>query len=879
MENQDIECLDPYAKDDNTIQYDQPNPFYLSLNGSLHEKTQLKFLMEEYSNVYILTTCDDIEKTESNLKCISLFYKKDSEESELIGQKNLVTLVSAPICIILLESIRKGILTIGKDLLENFNHACYELNKKELVFLMLETTESNVKSWIKLHQSENNFDKFIKKIIFRNYYGLKDNVINKNIIDSLNKVKDFQYWQNESNCRISGNDAFDSRKFNLYLMNKWNMPMDKIEKELERLINGKTENKTNSNYPLEMINPNITSPNDSVEDYVVKFKTNALPVFYKIIKPEDLMIQKESIEELLINPILNEKEKYYLICNVLSSKKYCHYVLNNRKILEKNEDLLNKFKPTFRYVIGYAWLSLYMEESIRKSRIKQSDRFVFDLETASMLPVFPFCMENPYLNPYFSLPVSEKLINSKTNINSISSMEGYSNGIVDLHEFRRRINIFMSGRSNKDLLDGADWSNMVITGGIMAAVMPKTNPLMALFRTSETNDISDKELNRFFEEYYAASDIDVACNHKSIIDFIEHVKSLADILRKNLNVSKSDVRITSNKSAAIYINETILKEKCQKRKIPFDFDYICSNLQQNDVKFYFYELYLEKKKGSNINNMDILGDKIKENEYFNIINYCEFDKISIVINDYGFEKENLNFKNPDHNSGIEMVYYVNENEIPFIMISETLKFNISSIHLKHQLEVFKLVEEEFFSCVGRFHLPCVRSYYNGTTCYLTPSAISAYMTLTNINYKYFVGKSSPTDIVDKYRSRGYSTILNNYEIKQYISFILSNEHFKKKYDVENISDIRRIVGSLDFSHPLFKPRKYIPENFKLDPSISLDYSKKNLNAVTAASITKYYSDKYRSYPSVFINKPIYSYNGEVKPFEPWMIDVGYSYLN
>lgn len=884
QDNQDIESLDPYAKSDNVCQYDQPNPFYLPLENALHEKTQIKFLMEEHKHVCILTLCDDTEASEQNLKRISLFYKKDSDKTELIGQQTLVTIVQAPIQIVTLPKVKKSLLNIDKQFLENFNGNFYELAEKELVYLMLETRESNVKSWIKLYQSENYFDKFVKNIIFRNYYRLNDHNLNEKIIDSLSKVKDFKYWKNEINCRISGNTAFDKRKFNLHVKNSWNLSHDQIEKELEKLIKGTSTNKTNSNYPLEMLNPNIYSPNENIQDYVMRSKNDSSSFYYQIIKPEDLIIQKEHLEELLINSILDEKEKYYLICNLLASKKYCHYVLTNSKIMSKNAEIFEKYKPTFRYIIAYSWISLYMEESIRRSRVKEADRFVFDIETASKLPVFPFSAENPHLNPYFSLPLSENLMCLKTNINGVESIVEYQNGIVDLAEFKRRMNVFASGIEGKDLFEGADWSNMVVTGGIMSAILPKTNPLMSLFKGNKSTSVpmSEKELNRFFEEYYSESDIDIACNHKSILDFIKHVISITELLRKNLGIQKAEIKATANKSVAIYINETILKEKCLNKEIPFDFEYIKSNLQQLDVKFYFYEIYLEQKKQSNKNNMSILGDRIKEKEYFNIINYCDFEKTSIIINDYGFEKENMLHRSPEYNSGIEMMYYINENNNAdsniFMMMSEILKFSIESEHLKHPIEMFKINESEFFSSVARFHLPCVRAYYTGSNCFMLPSAITSYMTMTNINYKYFSGKSSPIDIVVKYGARAYGIILNSYEIKQYISVILSNEQYKKKYDVKNITDIKKIIGSLKLDHPLFRPRKFVPENFKWNPDISLDYKLEKFEVCTPANLVKIYKNKYRKYPTEFIDKTIFTSKGEIKPFEPWMIDVGYSYL-
>ena len=46
-------------------------------------------------------------------------------------------------------------------------------------------------------------------------------------------------------------------------------------------------------------------------------------------------------------------------------------------------------------------------------------------------------------------------------------------------------------------------------------------------------------------------------------------------------------------------------------------------------------------------------------------------------------------------------------------------------------------------------------------------------TLINLDYKYFAGSIDPIDIINKYRTRGYSTILNDSEKIKFIKYVLS----------------------------------------------------------------------------------------------------------
>ena len=688
--------------------------------------------------------------------------------------------------------------------------------------------------------------------------------------------------------------------------------MDELQKLLENFRENKS-NVKNSNYPAQITNPKMEEFKEDplkINIYVDGSKTDR-KTFFNIVKVDELSINKDCIEELLTNHSLNEKEKYYLICNILASNKYCHYVLGNKKILEKSHILFEKYKPIFRYIMSYSWISLYIEECIKKTKIKQSDRFVFDIDTVSNLPTFPFCSQNPYLNPYFTCMVSDNLLKFEQNINGVKHSSDYQNGTVNLEEFRRRLNIFISGKENINLLNGANWDNMAITGGLMAAIIPKTNPLMALFKSTQDPKIpmSEQELNRFFQEYYAKSDIDIACKHSNILDFIEHVKHIKSIIHSNLdnNIMESDIHINPIKSLAIYINAPLLKEKCERGEIPFKYDFIINNKNKRMVKFYFYELYIEQKKLSNEKNKQFLGNKISQDEYFEILDYCALENTTVIINDKFFSPEIIENRSPESNSGIEMVFFMKEKnrmfvtdiddddnednddnkdkyKTPdfniFIKFSETLKYKITSKHLKHPFEIFRISHDEFFSCIGRFHLPCVRAYYNGNNCYLLPSAITAYQTLTNIDFKYFVGSHDPISIIDKYRNRGYGTILNKTELNQYLSYIISVGNYKKMYGINDNKEIKNIMGNLDVSHDYFKPRKVIPEEFIIDSNIKLDYQSVKMDYFSSKDdISKYYEKKYKKYPTEFIEKRVIQSDGKIQPLKYWMIDASYDILN
>ena len=90
-------------------------------------------------------------------------------------------------------------------------------------------------------------------------------------------------------------------------------------------------------------------------------------------------------------------------------------VLNNSYLLDRLQPMIEKYIGLYRYLIGYSWLTFYLEESIKRSYIENSDRFVFNINTASKLPFFPYMSSELNLNPYLPLMVKKDVLNGNSN--------------------------------------------------------------------------------------------------------------------------------------------------------------------------------------------------------------------------------------------------------------------------------------------------------------------------------------------------------------------------------------------------------------------------------------------------------------------------------
>lgn len=149
-------------------------------------------------------------------------------------------------------------------------------------------------------------------------------------------------------------------------------------------------------------------------------------------------------------------------------------------------------------------------------------------------------------------------------------------------------------------------------------------------------------------------------------------------------------------------------------------------------------------------------------------------------------------------------------------ISISYKVKISSIHIQRELELFQLIGDDFFTLVSKFHMSCVRAYYDGNNVYMTPSCISAHMTYMNIDYKYFAGSKDPIEIILKYRMRGFGTFLNSNELDRTINYVYNSEFWNNLYNIDfkNKRTINSFFGSLSLKNKVFQSRFYNQSFYK-----------------------------------------------------------------
>ena len=586
----------------------------------------------------------------------------------------------------------------------------------------------------------------------------------------------------------------------------------------------------------------------------------------------NLSTNKEAINTLF--HLIDDKKLLYDIFNaMLVSPKYCHMVINNQFVLTQMHDFFkSKLIIIYKYLIGYAWLTMYQSECFVGTNTTKDHSFVFNINTANKLPFFPYCNNCIHDNPYCSLLVNEHII--KTNIyQGLAMIDNYNQyGIDNLDGFKKKFNIFTSGRVDKDIFEGLDWVSFAVTGSIITACVPKKNPLVNLMANKEI--AFDVLMKKFYQEYYENSDIDIMCNTKSIYDYINNVSKLIDVVEKNIG---DKLTITSNKSLCITIDKKYIELEMKQFGTV---DEVIKKINDVHIQEYLYNKYIYSIKNrqhtQNTQNTQQpqLNDNTLFNDYFNKIS--PIDNMYIVINSHELTES----ANNQYNNDTDINIYLNDilldkvhedQNIMVFKISESIKFKLSSPVLPRSIEIFRINCEDFFGCVSKFHLPCVRGYYDGNMVYLLPSCITALMTFLNIDYKYFAGSRDPIAIINKYIQRGFGIAINQEEYRIVKEYNDIDEDFKKRFANSNY-----YFTSKKITDEVFKNSKYIKGE-------SEDYYSKNRYRYITfkEELYNYYQKTYKYTPKK-INYLLFNAideTGFVYPLEKGILDAAYNELS
>ena len=807
---------------------------------------------KEYYNIYILALKENINDIDRSI------YGYNINKELYNNICNNIILIKAPISLIQNFTHYCKITILSKNAIEKFNNNNYQLQDKNLVLPMFNISYENIKLYLLQYNKSQSFVDIYKCLVINDYFNITYNNINYNFLETLKRnilnINESNYWTNSYNCFHNLSSCFAKRTIKCnYLKN--------INKDFENYLHDSLK-KNNYIDPSKIL---LTSE--------CKYKINTNNIF-----------TKEEITNLIT--ILPKRESFLLFCNLIITKSYSHLVLNNKELLILMKPIISKYIQLFRYLFGYAWIRFYFEESIKKSNMTKDDQFIFNIDTASKLPIFPFSMSNPKMNPYCTILVDDTILNSHYNLGGIydykeSSINKFSknykafknNGIADLNEFKKNVNVFLTGNSKKNLLRNIDWKkyNIALGGSIMCACIQKHHPLIDLFSRYSNNE--DEILKRYYNEYYANADVDIMFLGDDVLNFIDKVKEFYNQIVDNVCYfysysQKEHVKLKCNKFVYLFVTENDIKNIISNNE-NLNYNTIINNFESQEIKNLFLNLLSEQLEIYKKDFFDKISKDELENYKIKYFDYINFDNLEFKIR---LSKKTLT--DDKFETGIGITY----------------KYKLYSPHLDFPFELF-MIKYSFMSTVQNFHLPCVRCYYDGSNVYLTPSCITAHLTYMNIDYKYFTGTQNPIEIINKYRMRGFGTWINENEKIILLKYSEESVFWNNLYQI-NFNDEKTIVsnlGALLINHKIFRPRLFNPNEFIYAPLIDIQsgYFNEPINCDKLETKNeylleldeKYNNNNYQYLYKIFKKLQTINEKGSINPVQKWIIEFIWNIYN
>ncbi|AYV77528.1 MAG: hypothetical protein Dasosvirus5_7 [Dasosvirus sp.] len=884
------------------------NPFFVGLDGGSLMKFDSRYIFGNYQTIYIM--CLGAQQTNQFVD-MRLF-------DQIVDRKILqdicsrFELIEANVSLLRNSEIKRKASLVTARILNIMFPNTHKFNPTEIVVPMYELSSENTKLYIEMNGcSESKDAKQLQKVFsIAQYYNKKYIApTNQYITSLLSSIRGSDYWQNKKNTQFNMNEVFSQRTLQFDIVKKVGGDGKVFKNPVKNPINNETKDIKNQNFSGEFLdNENIIddSKYEQKKSKIIKaeylniyqaLKMSDKRTFYATIDKGQFPYTKESLVDLF-GSISNEKYRIQLLNQLLVSKDYCHLVVNNKTLLNNLNGLFEKYKPLYMYLFGYAWTTLYLEESIFNTRTTKKHRYVFDIDTANELPIFPFSMQNIHHNPYVSLLLSSDLINSDTNCMSIMALQDCKKhyGICDKKEAQRRFNVFTSGRADKNIFSDMNPKTISVSGSVMPACLQRYNPLVDI---CSSDDMSyEDRWNTYFLHYYGYSDIDVMVGANTMIEYIRNLSEFMTVLTKNLECNRENIKIVPDKKMCVVVTRHFFEECINDVNLELSTQYDEKSLRSiftksadgpdddhNSVhtvqttpamRQYFYVDYVReknemvKKWRTHQQKSDVQFDKEMLDAYNTVTTEPE---ILMKIVDYDISQANLVRKD------WEIYYFLNdfrseEEQVPpeqnylVYKFSESIKYKICCEKLKRCIEIFKVNPVDPFNTVARFHLPCVRAYYQGENFYMIPSFITAMMTFINVDYKYFAGIRNPIEIVNKYRMRGYSVILNTNEKKCMMEY---NKTITDKNQLMfHVNEDKDFFGPKNLNDKIYKPAIYtmgVPEQ-------GFYNADKNQYIRTIDDLSKYYKDNHgfdnSKCPINLFNFTAISKNGDINPLQMWV---------
>jgi hypothetical protein len=721
------------------------------------------------------------------------FYKNDI--TYVIKQKITTSymIYEIPSNILQNYKIKLNLVLLEKAFVDKINPLEYETDEYNLCILFLNLKYTNLKPFINQFHYYSSFDDVIKLCITNQYYDITMNkyIINK-LMNLFKNIAGHLFWSNQRNTMLNQTLAFLNRKIDF--RNSYKIKDTKIKKIVNDISKNLPEH---SDYLSYMYN--------SFFDISQAIRTKGY-TFYKMSNDTKKYTNQEF--DIFIDQYIdhNNNELFNrFFVKLLENKNLCHLALKS-KFIKKFNFYSESNETKFRYV----FLVFLLEENIRKSYTERTDRHMFTLTQLNNLPIWKINPIDVLDHPLFPQLIDKKVIDIRNNFLSVH----FDGSIVSKNEYKRRMNIFITGNSQFNVFENfKNWKNFAITGSINAAIIPKYNGIFLQYYFNKKiyeddySNISIREyldiaLDNYYKKQLKNSDVDIMNNNPSWVGFLEDINNLQNTIDTN-TTEISEIKF--NKTICIIVNENFIQNYI------FDIKNIESKQLQQiinekiDIKTKIYKFY---KRYQILENEKYIQKDIFKDPYYNIFfKFSSIEDMFILVKKTSldwinyFKMTNNKEKPPKYTAHVDKLF---EFKIDNCLcgISINLKGKLYNKKLVKPLELFKIKIPNFAGVVSRFHIDPVRAMYQGPIpeqnktdiVYVFPSAYASYCTGFSRDLKYFAGKRDHMEILNKkHQQLGYGTPLNTREKIHASEYSFKIDEWKKSYNISTIALVEEYI--------------------------------------------------------------------------------------
>src|SRR3989344_4511966 len=466
---------------------------------------------------------------------------------------------------------------------------------------MLEFDSKMVAKFVEVYSKPTLHDAFKLALMADSFNIGTNSLLRRQIVDTINCSGTTQYWTMANNLYLNKNELFKHRTF-------YQNPI--VELNIEETITPEPIASDKKGYAIGQLDFEkkyvyfgVLKTDEHVEEHIKQIKS----IYYMLKEPCDL--DANVIMGYLTS--CSELEKHTLYCNLLVSKRYCHLALDEHVLHYMKENIKQKL-GLYKYLFGYAFVCMYIEETIRRTRSEKTNRHVFTLQQVEELPIFPFLATDPHQNPYTCALYSNKLMDMTHNTEQLYMLDDYAYyGVDNIDNIRRKLNVFIAGDMDVDIFKDMNWEHIAICGSSISACIPKQHPLLLKFGSIHSCVIADqygdkRTFNNKYKEYF-----DTYYGDSKKKDTIKN--SDVDII-----ITESDTHLFMDRAEHKYN----IKQLSDKKEF---------NKKQSNLKDDIYDVYYMIKKKLNKENRKTYTNNSQLYDMYNKIVSC--DEIEFELND------------------------------------------------------------------------------------------------------------------------------------------------------------------------------------------------------------------------------------------------------